>query len=210
MWFVLFGLSLAGTLEGNPGEMTLVDLSQPLPTWAQFYDAAPCGAADSHEKAKGLPICFDHADWPQMRLEVPGEVWDWSAYAGVGLSLCNPSEDTVAICFRMDNPGGDGMHLSNTLRTTILPGEHLDFTMRFPREEGPVLWGMRGLPGKGQYGEGKALDLTRIASIQLFLPNPVRSRTLVLKRWFLFGEDPETPAEVVLPFIDPFGQYKHA
>lgn len=209
MWFVVLSLSLVSALESAPGEKTLVDLSQPLPEWAHFYDAASCGDADSHEKAAGLPICFDHADWPQMRLEAPEGVWDWSAWAGVGLSLYNPSEDTVAICFRLDNPGGDGTRQSNTLRHTILPGEELDFTMRFPREEGPTLWGMRGLPGKGQYGEGEVLDLSRIESVQLFLPNPESSRLLVLKRWFLFGEASGNPTAVALPFIDRFGQYKH-
>jgi len=189
--------------------VTLIDLSQPLPEWAAFYDAAPCGAADSAE-VPGLPVCFDHADWPQMRLEQPGEVWDWSAYAGVGLSLYNPTDEAFALCFRLDNPGTDGTSLSNRLRTTILPGQHLDFTMRFVRKDGPGLWGMRGLPGTGQYGEGTALDLTRISSLQIFLPNPERSRTLILKRWFLFGHASDAEEEVPLPFIDRFGQYKHA
>jgi hypothetical protein len=68
------------------------------------------------------------------------------------------------------------------------------------------LWGMRGLPGLAPVADGPALDPTAITAFQLFLHNPSTPRHVRLHRVELLPPVPPMP----LPFVDRFGQYRHA
>jgi hypothetical protein len=81
--------------------------------------------------------------------------------------------------------------------------------MAFRTIEGQTLWGMRGVPEQGVLGEGAALDFTKVVAFQLFLPQPARAHTLIVKGVRLV---PKTGSAngVSLPFVNRFGQYMHA
>jgi len=183
----------------------LVDFSQaPLPEFIQFNNTVPGEKAET-----GLEVLFVHTDWPNVLLKAPDGGWDWSAYDGVCFTVFNPHDIAVNVAMRLDNEGANGADLSNNLRKTVRPGSRLEFNMLFKRSGDRKLWGMRGMPGAAQYGEGKPLDLSRITALQLFLPVPDREYRLILEKVVLFKQDGEGGVGVQFPFVNKFGQYIH-
>ena len=187
-------------------ETVLVEFSvSPLPSWVLFNNTTARGKAT----AEGLDIHFARTDWPNVFFQAAEGNWDWSKYAGVGIRLYNPGDTSVEAALRLDNAGADGTNSCNTLRSFIEPRKHLDFKMYFKRPGMPLFWGMRGLPGALQYGDGADLNLEAITAFQLFLPHPPQSNTLRMERLYLFGNAEQSVSPVPFPFVDPFGQYKH-
>lgn len=200
-------LTTGGTTVLPEQETILVDFSaSALPAFVQLNNATVQGKATP----EGLNIRFDQTDWPNIFFQAPEEGWDWSLYAGIGITLYNPGDTAVEAALRLDNKGADGMRFCNTLSASVESRQSLNFKMHFKREGEPTLWGMRGLPGTTQYGKGDPLDLSAITAFQLFLPKPVQSRVLRLNRLYLFGNKDHPAAPVPLPFVDRYGQYKHA
>jgi hypothetical protein len=69
---------------------------------------------------------------------------------------------------------------------------------------------MRGLPEIGPMGTGSPLELTKITAFQVFLPRPDRPHTLHLCNFRLWGKGANLAERVPMPFVDRFGQYRHA
>lgn len=193
--------------EGAAAPGILVDFSrEPLPDFVRFNNTTVAGKASE----QGLDVRFEPADWPNVFFQAPAGGWDWSGHAGVGITLVNPGDVSVDVALRLDNEGADGSRFCNTLQGSVKPGSRFEFKMRFSRTDGPVLWGMRGMPGDIPCGRGDPLNLKAITAFQLFLARPEHPCVLRLESMYLFGSaaDPFTP--VPLPFVDRFGQYKHA
>jgi hypothetical protein len=119
-------------------------------------------------------------------------------------------QQSVEICIRIDNPGGDGEKGSNTARTLVEAGSTKTFECRFktPDMAGPF-WGMRGVPELGPLPGGSEIDPAKIAAFQFFLAMPEEPKTLILDNIRLFGGGAAAVKNVPLPFVDQFGQYKH-
>lgn len=188
-------------------EMVLVDFAQEsLPEFVQFNNTQPL----ERDTEQGLAVRFHKTNWPNVYLKALDAEWNWSDYTGVGIVLFNPGEEAVNIALRLDNKGADGTHSCNTLQSSILPGQQLDFKMKFKGKDNGVLWGMRGLPPTdAPEGTGDTLDLSAITAFQLFLPHPEKEQTLNLINVHLFGGAGSDDAQTPMPFIDRFGQYKH-
>jgi len=61
-----------------------------------------------------------------------------------------------------------------------------------------------------KYGSGEPLDLSAITGFQVFLPKPAGSSVLCLEKLYVFGNENAPASPVPLPFVDAYGQYKHA
>ncbi len=191
------------------GSAVLADFTgASTPEWVQFNGTAALGRSEN-ASAPGILVHFEQTDWPNVFFRAPDGHWDFSDYGGVSVRLYNPSDAAITVALRLDNEGADGYSFCNTLRASAQPGRHLDFTMLFQRDGQRALWGMRGVPGATQYGEGKPLDLRRIVAFQLFLPKPNQAHNLILERAYLLPRDAAPTRELSMPFVDAFGQYKH-
>lgn len=155
-------------------------------------------------------VHFGKVDYPNVFFNAPPEGWDWSDYSGLQIELFNPEEAPIRAAVRVDNHGADGINNCNTVTDTTLPGQTTTLQMTFNTGASQKLWGMRGLPEIGPVGNGTPLDLTKIVAFQIFLPFPDQPHRLLIKRISLFGKGKQGGADVALPFVDPFGQYKHA
>jgi len=162
------------------------------------------------EGRRAMQVDFQVVDWPNVFFTPPGGVWDWSHYAGLAVALYNPTGASVNVCMRVDNAGADGMNHCNTASTVVPPDEHGVLELRFNTGDYGEFWGMRGVPVRGPAPTGSVIDSTRIVAFQVFLPRPEEPHTLILKEARLFGPGGTLSEFVPLPFVDPFGQYKHA
>lgn len=201
-------VAIYGGAETIGQDKVLVDFNtEPLPEFIQFHNTQALEKSVDH----GLVIRFHKTPWPNVYFKAPEGGWDWSAHGGIGIILYNPGETAVDVALRLDNAGADGTHFCNTLSGSVPPSQELDFRMAFKRKGGDTLWGMRGLPPTdAPAGQGDPLDLSAITAFQLFLPRPEQEQVLQVKEAYLFGSGKPDATRTPLPFVDRFGQYKHA
>lgn len=163
-----------------------------------------------HDGRPALQIDFHVSDWPNAFFSAPPGGWEWSDHAGLAVDVYNPGNVTTAVCLRVDNAGADGRQHCNTGAGMVGPKETATIRCRFTRKENNRFWGMRGVPILGAVTSGPPLDPAQIVAFQVFLPRPGEPRRLVLTRAYLFGEGGDLAKKVPFPFVDRFGQYKHA
>lgn len=211
-FIVLIGLCAAVEMpwaagDGFPADETFV-------LWnaqAVARECQPCGVTveGSAKDGTGLKVRFDPVDWPQLFFAHPSDAWDWSGWEGIRVTVRNLEPRTCRVGLRVDNPGGDGQKLSNTRSISLGPEQSGTLTVQFRTAETDSLWGMRGLPGLPWLADGTAIDLSRIAAFQVYLHKPEQPHRLVIGPIELFrragGMHP-----AAFPFVDRFGQYRHA
>jgi hypothetical protein len=161
-------------------------------------------------EGRALQVHFKKVDWPNVFFTPPAGTWNWSEFAGMAVDIYNPASEPVDVCVRVDNKGADGMNFCNTARTTADPGVRTTLLARFKTGDTGPFWGMRGIPALGPVSEGSVIDPSRITAFQVFLPRPQEPHTLVLDDIRLFRQVCSQESPLLLPFIDRFGQYKHA
>ncbi len=162
------------------------------------------------DRGVALDVDFFRADYPNVFFTAPAEGWDWSAYQGIAVDIENPEEEAVRVNVRVDNEGADGLNHCNTASVSAEPGTVTTLRLTFNTGAGKGLWGMRGLPEIGPMGSGTPIDSKRITAFQVFLALPDRDHRLLLSSFRLFGKGHQPGELVEMPFIDRFGQYKHA
>ncbi len=162
-----------------------------------------------HDGSRALRVDFQVTDWPNVFFRPPGQVWDWSAAAGIAVDLYNPTDVPVTVCLRVDNAGADGINHCATISGLAPPGEKTTLQCRFRMAQSDLFWGMRGIPLQGPVATGAVLDAARITAFQVFLPKPNRPHRLLVLGARLFGKGGNLHEQVPLPFVDRFGQYKH-
>ena len=195
-------------LAEPPAEETLVDFTDVnLPSCVVTHDATLTRV--EHGDGFTHRADFDVAPWPQVYFQAPEGGWDWSQWAGVGVTMVNPGTETLTVNMRVDNPGADGMKHCNNANGSIRPGERYTLRCRFNTGAGDALWGMRGVPEIGPLGQGPLLDTTKITAFQVFLARPAEAHTLLFERAFVFGRGGDVQDLVAFPFVNEFGQYAH-
>lgn len=197
---------LAAPQAVDATQTPLVDFSgETLPDFVVLHDTTL--ERIPFEKGHARRVHFNKVDWPNVFFQAPGGAWDWREYTGVAVALYNPGEESVTASMRVDNPGGDGYKNSSTSDVGIPPKGHAVLTLRFNTQDDDRFWGMRGVPGRGPRGTGAKLDPSKISAFQVFLGRPAAACDLVFEKAYLFGK---TGAPIAMPFIDRFGQYRHA
>lgn len=195
--------------ETSIAETPLVDFTKDvIPDFVRFNFTQPV----AKDAEKGLTVRFDQAEWPNLFLQAPEQKWDWSDFDGIGVLVYNPADAAVNVALRLDNEGADGMNACNTFSDAVPAQQTYRVQMAFKRtKSNGKLWGMRGLPPvEISSGNGDPLDLKAITAFQLFLSHPEDLTTLCFKKIFLYKCDGSGNITTQLPFIDTFGQYKHA
>lgn len=202
MWaWLLIGLAVADVM------VETFDAGELPPNMTQNHVTAE---VVRQEQGAALRVEFQPVDWPNVYFAAPSGVWDWSAAAGLAVDITNPGHEAVDVCIRVDNDGANGMTNCNTARTSIRGNETVTFRAWFNNGDTGDFWGMRGLPIRGPISQGPVIDPSRITAFQVFLPLPDAPRTLILDNIRLFGQGGNLKDLVPMPFIDRFGQYRHA
>lgn len=208
MLTIVLGFALFAQAE-TPAEHLLVDFSaETLPACVVLHDTEMRRVA--YEDGFAHEVRFHTVDWPNVFFQAPPGNWDWSAYAGVAASLYNPEDAPIDAAMRVDNAGADGVHHCNTVSGSVAPRSRCILRCYFNTGDAELFWGMRGVPVRGPLGGGPTLDTRNITAFQVFLQRPQHERTLLFERAWLFGKGGALREQVPFPFIDPFGQYKHA
>lgn len=160
-----------------------------------------------------LGATFLPGPWPNLWF-VPegGATWDWHAYAGLGIRVFNDSDEAVLAALRVDNAGADGTRHCLNYRAWLPPKQSSSLEAFFPTAAMASLWGMRGLPVTQPLFEGARLDMAAITACQLFLPGNAKERRLLIEAVYLVRSTDSGSAafDVQYPFVDRFGQYRHA
>jgi len=166
---------------------------------------------EKHDGRSALKVDFSAAQWPNVYFDAGDKPWDWSAYRGIAVDVYNPGSEVFAVAMRIDNAGADGMKHCNTGYTMALPHHWTTFKVRWNtgHNAGPF-WGMRGVPIIGAVPLGTPIDPTKITAFQFFLPDLRAAHTLYFAKVRLIGDGRPLSELVPLPFVDRFGQYKHA
>ena len=149
-------------------------------------------------------------DWPGISvLPAKGSVWDLKEYRAISLKVKNLSPLPRIFRWRIDNPGADGVKNCITENFPLQPGEeetlHISLTRGNIDISDGAPAGMRGIPGQ-------KLDLSRVSGIILFVSAADAPAVFEVGDFTLLRGEPRrsmTLAEY-LPFVDRFGQYKHA
>ncbi len=163
-----------------------------------------------HEDGHARLVRFAKTDWPNVFFAAPRGAWDWRDYAGIAVSLYNPSDEAIRVALRADNLGADGGNNCNTANGTVPPKARYILRLRFNTGGTQYLWGMRGLPVFGAVGSGPEIDTKKIVAYQVFLPRPGKPRELIFEKAWLLGDGGTLRDLIPAPFIDRFGQFRHA
>lgn len=192
--------------------------------FAPGYDLAAIATSDVKlslvAPAEGRPgalrVDSGHATpWPGLTLKAPGGKWNLGAYGAVALDLHNPGTKPAPVGYRIDNPGGDGgKHCIQDLYT-LRPGERVTVRLKLRRRLPPEfgLFGMNGYPGMGAVGAGdhQVVDPATLTQMIIFADHPQEDVVFEVSRVRAEGEAPALPdPRRFFPFIDEFGQYRHA
>ncbi len=170
------------------------------PSHAQITDAQIGGR-------QAVTVRFTPAAWPGVTFGADPP-WDWSSQAGMALDVYNPGTRAVTVFLRLDNTGANGMEHCNTAQIEAAPKRWTTLELRMRTRQSGMFWGMRGQPGIGPAPFGPEIDPSRIVGFVLFLASPAEPVTLSFSNFRLLPR--QDSGSVSLPFIDRFGQYKHA
>jgi len=202
--------------ESPPPETVLAnfssdpDLRHVRATDAAFRPVTIDGAA-------WLRVDARHQDqWPGVTLAAPQEHWDLSAHDDVALDIRNLTAEPLKVFGRVDNPGADGTDHCVYGTVEVQPGKTDTLRVRLTRGAddrlGGQLFGLRGYP-LATGGRG-TIDAARITQLIVFLSQPTTNHSFAIGRPRAGGRYVRptawvTDADPFLPFIDPFGQYRH-
>ncbi len=156
---------------------------------------------------QALTVTFTPATWPGVTFTAD-PVWDWSDQAGMAVDVYNPGKHPVTVFLRVDNTGANGLEHCNTAQVEAIPGRWTPLELRMRTPQSSLFWGMRGQPGIGPAPFGPEIDPSRIVGFVLFLASPPEDVTLAFAQFRLLPR--QGRGAVTLPFVDRFGQYKHA
>lgn len=158
----------------------------------------------------GLRITFHPAEWPNARIDAPaGRPWDWRGTGLLKLDLKNPGPEAVEFGVRIDDdPRADGVRHCRTANGRLKAGEAAVLAIAISKD-GPMAYGMRGLPGDGGGRSLSAngdddLNLGHIVAAQIFVHAPKAPQTLEIRSASL------APIPSIEGIVDAFGQYTGA
>lgn len=155
----------------------------------------------SFEGKPALRVDYQVVDWPNVFFTPPQDVWNWTGYAGMAIDVYNPEAQSVAVCLRVDNPGGDGASNCATVIIDASPKRWTTLNLMFAQNPNIKFWGMRGVPGGTS-----DIDHTKVSAFQVFLPKPSSKHTLYIRDIKLLPLDNKNSIAFKLPFVDQFGQ----
>ncbi len=142
--------------------------------------------------------------------------WDVGSQGGIAVDVHNLSKAPVVVALRVQAKTKNGKRRS--LRTSLpVPAQEHRTVRLFLRNGGlGPYWGMRGVPEVGPMllmapgAGGEQEDPVVASSIGVHLSKPTQKTKVLIDNIRLFARDSELDALCPYPFVDKFGQYKHA
>ncbi|NLN75132.1 MAG: hypothetical protein GX139_02325 [Armatimonadetes bacterium] len=179
------------------------------------FDAIPSGISHNNsatsivstDRGNAMEIEFHVADWPNIFVRPTQGMWDWSEAAGFAVDVYNPQDTIIDVSVRVDNPGADGISFCTYGNAKAAPKAWTTLSLYFTKSA-PALWGMRGIPNVGTLA--KPIDLSKVTAFQVYLSHPEVKRKLIISRARLLEGEYKAGGDVKQPFVDRYGQYKHA
>ncbi|WP_020208773.1 beta-galactosidase [Gilvimarinus chinensis] len=188
MLFDFEGEITSNTLETNDAKVNLID----------------------HNGSKVLQLKTGiQAGAPGVTIKKTSGSWDLNPYYHVKMDITNAGEDPARIIFKVGDPE-DGMQAwQMEIRFDLAPGETKTVsddivTTPWRFTEALDLLAMRAAPG-----EAKS-DLSAIDQVKVTINYPANEHTLLIDNIRATNPVRWVTPEGFLPFIDRFGQYKHA
>lgn len=147
------------------------------------------------------------ARWPGVTLRPPTDVWNLSSYRRLMVQLHNPTDLPQTINVRVDDtqPGRD-IHFHEEI------APHSDRVIEVPLSQNTFhlskplgLVGLRGIsesPGK--------FDAAHVKQLTIFLSKATTPGAFEWRRIEAEGTPRVFAADTFLPFVDEFGQFRHA
>lgn len=190
---ILFAGCLAGAAAGTASAPNLnaPPISGELVILNRDFDATRLETVQARATviqergAAALKVVFEKgpSPWPKVHFPVPPGGWNLSAFGGVEIHVSNAGDAAVEAAMRVDNPGEWKDSPWNTEGVHLEPGEIKTIRVVFGKHEG---------------GQAFPLDPERISSIQVFLNNPARGTTLILKDLKAVGSPSDRGTETAL------------
>ncbi|MEN8662180.1 MAG: beta-agarase [Lentimonas sp.] len=150
-------------------------------------------------------------EWPNVGFQALDKPWDLSDFYTVKVDVTNLGSAPLFVGLRLDSKrGGESETPQHAQGFDMLePAETRTITVRLVAEdwifEKPLpLVGMRRAPGVA------LMDVSRIDSIQVFAGHVKSPITFRISNLRAEGKLQKVPTEGFLPFVDAYGQYKHA
>lgn len=156
-----------------------------------------------------------------VSLRPDGTKWDLSAWTRVEFDVVNRGAQTVRLRARLDNEGASDWGRSALNTGFVAPGQrkifnvflYRDHTLRQKYPELAQFEGMSGLPG-GFMSHWHIIDAADVRSLQIELTGaPVAQQLDVLSiraTHPMIAPIVREKGAAFFPFVDEFGQYKHA
>lgn len=148
--------------------------------------------------------------WPGVIIEFPDGPVDASDYAFLTIPITNLSKHDIWLGVRLDNPKQDGKWPGTAIYRGVPAGETMEFRVptygfRVVADEHIGLLNMRTAPEPSP-----GFDPSKILRTYIFATDPKHPGQIEIGAIQLEGSVKRIPAKDFLPFIDEFGQYKHA
>ncbi len=186
--------SLQGLIEANQIEKRDAELEL-LPTGTEYKARLKLG---------------DAIDWPGVSLLPQNNgVWNLSKCRVISLKIKNRSPLPRTFYWRIDNPGADGTNHCITERALLQPGEETILYASLARGDIDLIGG----PLKNMNGQPECkLDLANITGMIFFVPKSDAPAEFEVGEFTFTNGAPRKSMTLAqfLPFVDRFGQYKHA
>ena len=196
----------ASTLAAEP-----LRLIQPLDTAAsRTVTHGRCDVAGSGTDAR-LRLQSDGAGDALLIFKPAATSWDLSAFAGLRVTLTNPTEAPVTVRLTAENPDAKGLMNACRNAVELQPGETRDVLMRLTRRPDDPTY----KPFETFYMYYKALnvrdntiDPAAVSSFSVSIASRGAKPAIELSAITAVGTGAPAPVPF-LPFIDAYGQYTH-
>lgn len=143
------------------------------------------------------------------------DIVDWSGYAGISFSFENCCDNALDVVIAVMSRGNEGRTQQSRQRMALPPGARMKLPFFFSNNNAGPYWGMRGIPVYHRIAQtllsepGANINLGQVTRIlvEVSAENGARLR---LNQVALFADDSPLAQLVPHPFIDAYGQFKHA
>ena len=158
------------------------------------------------------------ANWPGTRLDFKAGTYDLTPYGQIVISLSNTTARACRVHLSVKGgrqgagPGGSVALAPHACGELIAPIQSMPWVLDAPL----ALEGMNGKPAaKGGVAAkgGGGFDLAKANSFHIFFNQDAQPRGFSVRRIVVRGQAPKQlllSAETFFPFVDKFGQFKHA
>lgn len=144
-------------------------------------------------------------------------VWDWHGYAGISYTIENRGATPLSLFVCIDSVDEDGRRLRSRRPFQIAAEERVTYPYFFTNGNAGPYWGMRGIPVYGPLSKvGFSQAVSNVAPGKVnrvgfqVEKTPVDGVHIIIENLQLFAEDSPLARLILHPFVDRFGQYKHA